>query len=308
MKIAARLAPWLLAWAPALALAAEVVDIANPRIDELSGLAVSRADPAVLWGHNDSGDGPVLFRIGTDGADLGAVTLREARAVDWEDIAAFEHDGQPALLVADVGNNFAIRGFSTLYAVSDPGRTGEPALLWRLDFRYPDGARDCEAVAVDSVNREILLVSKRDVPPRLYRLPLPERSPKEPLTAQFLGEIPTLPAPTPSERVSAPLSSRYLHAPVGLDISRDGAQAALVTARHAYLYRRLPGRSWLEAFDQPAAVLPLPDLAQIEAVAFAADGRALFVGAEGRPGRLAFLPLSPVPSGPPQRSTPARRP
>lgn len=306
MSIAARLAPWLLACAPALA--AEVVDIASPRIDELSGLAASRADPAVLWGHNDSGDGPVLFRIGTDGADLGAVTLREARAVDWEDIAAFEHGGQPALLVADVGNNFAIRGFSTLYAVNDPGRSGVPALLWRLDFRYPDGSRDCEAVAVDSVNREILLVSKRDVPPRLYRLPLPERTPRAPQTAEYLGEIPQLPVPTLGERAAAPLKSRHVHAPVGLDISRDGAQAVLVTARHAYLYRRPAGRSWLEAFAQPAAVLPLPHIAQVEAVAFSADGRALFVGAEGRPGRLAFLPIPPELSGPPQRGTPAPRP
>jgi hypothetical protein len=304
--IVARLAPWLLACAPALA--ADVVDLASPRIDELSGLAVSRADPAVLWGHNDTGGGPVLFRIGTDGADLGAVMPRDTRATDWEDIAAFDHRGQPALLIADVGDNFAIRGLSTLYAVSDPGRVGEPALLWRLDFRYPDGSRDCEAVAVDSVNREILLVSKRDVPPRLYRLPLPESTPRAPLTAEYLGEIPRLPVLTLAARAAAPLKSRYVHAPVGLDISRDGAAAVLVTARHAYLYRRLPGGSWLEAFAQPAAVLPLPDIAQVEAVAFAADGRALFVGAEGRPGRLAFLPLPPDLSAPPQRSTTAPRP
>jgi hypothetical protein len=304
--IAARLAPWLLACGSALA--ADVVDLASPRIDELSGLAVSRADPALLWGHNDTGGGPVLFRIGPDGADLGAVTLRGARAADWEDIAAFDHDGRPALLIADVGDNFAIRGFSTLYAASDPGRTGEPELLWRLDFRYPDGSRDCEAVAVDSVNREILLVSKRDVPPRLYRLPLPERAPTAPLTAEYLGEIARLPTPTLGERAVEPLASRHLHAPVGLDISRDGTVAVVVTARHAYLYRRAPGRPWMEAFAQPAAMLPLPDIPQVEAVAFAADGLSLFVGAEGLPGRLAFLPLPPNLSGPPQRSTPARRP
>lgn len=306
MGIAARLAPWLLACAPALA--AEVVDLASPRIDELSGLAASHADPALLWGHNDSGGGPVLFRIGPDGSDLGAVMPRDVRAADWEDIAAFGHRGQPALLIADTGDNFAIRAFSTLYAVSDPGRSGEPVLLWRLDFRYPDGSRDCEAVAVDSVNREILLVSKRDVPPRLYRLPLPEGTPRAPLTAEYLGEIPQLPVPTLGERAAAPLRSRHVHAPVGLDISRDGAAAVLVTARHAYLYRRLPGASWLEAFAQPAEVLPLPQVRGIEAVAFAADGGALFVGAEGWPGRLAFLPLPPTLSGPPQRSTPAPRP
>lgn len=287
---AARAAAILLLAAGA-GLAAERYELANPHLDELSGLAVSRGDPALLWGHNDTGGGPVLFRIGLQGEDLGASRLDELGAGDWEDIAAFEDARGPALLVADVGDNFRIRSHSTLYALRDAGREREPSLLWRLDFRYPDGARDCEAVAVDPVGREILLVTKRDSPPRLYRLPLPERPPKEPLTAEFLGTISPLPDPTLGERLKAPLASWHMYAPTALDISRDGATAVLVTPSQAYVYRHAPGTSWATAFREPAAVLQLPKFDQIEAAAISADGRELFVGTEGHPGWLARVPL-----------------
>lgn len=276
------------------ALAADRFELANPDLDELSGLAVSRADPGVLWGHEDTGGGPVLFRIGLHGEDLGSMVLAGAQAGDWEDIAAFEDAGGPALLIADTGDNFAIRGHSTLYAVRDPGRQGNPELLWRLQFRFPDGARDCEAVAVDTAGGGILLVSKRDVPPRLYRLPLPDRPPKTRQTAEFLGTVTGLPAgPTLRERLKAPLASAFANSPTALDVSRDGSTAVLVTPRHAYSYRRAPDASWAQAFLQPAAVLPLPDFEQIEAAALSADGRELFVGSEGAPGQLARIPLPP---------------
>lgn len=281
----------LLLLAASAAVAAPAVteglaDVANPDLDELSGLAVSRADPGVLWGHNDTGGGAVLYRLAPDGADLGALAVEGARANDWEDIAAFEHAGAPALLIADTGDNLAARGDAVLYAVSDPGRAGAPALLWRLRFRFPGGARDCEAVAVDMARREILLVSKRDEPPELFRLPLPERVPAGPLVAERLGTIP-LPAPTLAER----LVRRFAHMPTALDISRDGATAVLVTPRHAYLYRRAPAASWVEAFARPAAVIELPPLRQVEAVALSPDARELVVGSEGRPGRLARIAL-----------------
>jgi len=274
------------------ALAADIFELANRDIDELSGLAVSRADPALLWGHNDTGAGPRLYRIGLHGEDLGSSHVTQVQSSDWEDIAAFEDASGPALLIADTGDNFAIRTFPTLYAVRDPGRSGVPVLLWRLDFRYPDGPRDCEAVAVDPVAREILLVSKRDSPPRLYRLPLPQRAPGIPQVAEFLGLVAGLPdLPTLRERISRPFDPIYTDSPTALDVARDGATAVLVTPRHAYVYRRGAGVSWAQAFGRPPTVLPLPALNEIEAAALSADGRELIVGSEGRPGRLAVIAL-----------------
>jgi len=273
------------------ALAADTFELANRDIDELSGLAVSRADPTLLWGHNDTGGGLRLYRIGLRGEDLGSTRVTDAQSSDWEDIAAFDDASGPALLIADTGDNFAVRSFPTLYAVRDPGRSGETTLLWRLDFRFPDGARDCEAVAVDPVGREILLVSKRDRPPRLYRLPLPRHAPAGIQTAEFLGELAQLPAVTLRERLAAPIASQFAHSPTALSISGDGTTAALITPRHAYIHRRTPDIPWAQALLQPVAVLPLSKLDQPEAAALSADGRELFVGSEGTPGQLARIPL-----------------
>jgi hypothetical protein len=280
-----------------VATVAEQGTLASPRIDELSGLAVSRADPEVLWGHNDTGDGPWLYRVGRRGEDLGRVAVPGARAVDWEDIAAFDHASGPALLVADTGDNLGVRGTVTLYAVSDPGREGEARLLWRLDFEYPDGPRDCEAVAVDPRERQILLLSKRDQPPRLYALPLPAQPPAGRQRARFLGTLATAPPPAPTlgERLAAAFLGFTLDAPTAFDISADGATAVVLTLRHAYLFRRDPGAGWAAALAGSPAPIELPPLGQAEAAALSADGRTLWLGSEGRPGRWARLELAPVP-------------
>lgn len=280
------------ALAAGAALAGDVVEVANRDLDELSGLAVSRRDATVLWGHNDTGGGAVLYRIGPSGEDLGGFPVEGARAYDWEDIAAFEHDGAPALLVADTGDNFALRSEASLYAVSDPGREGAPALLWRLRFRYPDGARDCEAAAVDMAAREVLLVSKRDARPRLYRVPLPQRTPQGVQTAEFLGEVGGLPEPAASLGTLLAWLSPYRDSPTALAVSRDGLTAVLVTYRRAYLYRREPSMGWAKAFEKPVASLQLPPgLDQVEAAALSPDGRELIVGSEGSPARFARIAL-----------------
>lgn len=285
---ALRVLPLALAAGLALAADAPIVELANGRLDELSGLAVSRADPQVLWGHNDTGGGAFLFRFGPRGEDLGRLPLAGVQSHDWEDLAAFEHAGAPALLIADTGNNLATRAVVTLYAVSDPGRSGEPRLLWRLPFRFPDGARDCEAVAVDPLAREILLVSKRDTPPRLYRLPLPASTPAEAQHAEFLAELAGWPA-----RNGLSLLRFFADSPTGFDISRDGTRAAIVTPTHAYLYRRAAGVPWAQALQRAETALPLPtrQLDLIESVAFSADGRELIIGSEGLPARVVRIAL-----------------
>ena len=274
-----------------VALAADSGTLANPDLDELSGLTFSRADPGVLWGHNDTGGGAFLYRFDSKGGDLGRAWVPFAQSDDWEAIAAFEDAGGPALLIADTGDNFQWRAMSTLYAVRDPGRTGDVKMLWRLDFAFADGPRDCEAVAVDPVAREILLLTKRDRPSRLYRLPLPERAPDGRQVAEFVGEIAPQPPVTRQERWQSPLQGAFLHSPTGFDISRDGLTAAVVTLNEAYVYRRRQGQGWLEVLQKKVPRIPLPKLPQIESGALSPDGQWLYVGSEKTPARWARIKL-----------------
>ena len=74
----------------------------NKTIDEASGLARSQRDPGILWVINDGGKARV-HAMDRTGAVRGHVNLADARNVDWEDLASFQMDGVPYLLVADTG-------------------------------------------------------------------------------------------------------------------------------------------------------------------------------------------------------------
>lgn len=150
------------------------------RVDESSGVAVSRAHPGILWTHNDSGDGPYLYATDLHGRDGGFLLVPGADAVDWEDVALGPCPTRPGncLYLADTGDNRERRSSVTVYAVPEPDQpvgkgdtlrtTAAPAIL-RL--RYPDGAHDVEAIYVSPRDAALYLVSKgRSGGIRVYRV------------------------------------------------------------------------------------------------------------------------------------------
>jgi hypothetical protein len=255
---------------------------------ETSGLAASRRLPGVLWALNDSGNRPILYALAADGREVGQLTLAGVENVDWEDLAAFTWKGEAWLLVADVGDNCGRRSQVALHAFPEPqadeqGRfSGEIRPAWSFRFIYPDGPRDCEAVAVDETAGQILLLSKRTEPPALYRLPLEPVFSDSPLVAAPLAHLTTLPPPEPIDFLLP--FGRYLSQPTAMDLSPDGLSLFVLTYRHAYLYHRLPGETWGVCLTRTPQVIELPGLfllPQREAACFSADGRSLFVTGEG---------------------------
>lgn len=131
---------------------------ADLRLRESSGVAVSRSLPAVLWTHQDSGDGPYLYATTLDGRDLGRFLVTGAAAVDWEDIALGacpDEMGQGScLFIADTGDNDEDRESARIYAVREPDEVGSAdstrhtAMARVLEFRYERGPRDVEAMFV----------------------------------------------------------------------------------------------------------------------------------------------------------------
>ena len=196
--------------------------IVDPEISEASGLAASSLDDTLFWVINDSGNPATLFAIARDGRVRAKYTI-DAPNYDWEDLAAFSLDNTAYLLIADIGDNLAVRPVCNLYIVAEPKVTDTtpatvPALLpvkWRIEFRYPDGPRDCESVAVDARRKRILLLSKRDKPPVLYELPLLPASGV--IQAEPVGPVTTIPPPTPEE----------LKEPYGYTWSRPTAPAGV---------------------------------------------------------------------------------
>lgn len=261
--------------------------LASTAVTELSGLARSPSQPGLYWGHNDSGDSPRVFAFDGQGRDLGSVTLFPAMAVDWEDMASFSRAGQAWLLLADVGDNEAVRPFVDLYLAQEPQGappyTGLLPVSQQITVLYPDGARDCEGVAVDAAEGMIYLLSKRDPLPRLYRLPI-DSPPLLPVTAEFVGEISSLPLPNSGQL--EPAGSITNVSPTAFSFSEDGQYALIVTLEHSYRYRRLPGQSWIEALNNAPEVIAVPDYPQIESGEFIGHGPGLLIGSEGSPAQI----------------------
>lgn len=250
-------------------------------LDEASGLARSLRDPELLWAINDDGP-PLLYGIGLDGSKRGKVEIPKAGHRDWEDMASFELDGVPYLLVGDIGDNAGRRNDVTIYVVQEPDPADDKIdIAWEFDFTYPDGPRDAEALAVDVEGRRILVISKRDIPARLYALPLrPEGD--ERVMAEFLGIVDSLPQPTRNDVNRAPLMDNWHWQPTSLSISTDGRRAMVLTYGGIYLYRRSENEAWTYAFRRPPLGLPLRRLPGAESVTLSADGHFAFITTEGR--------------------------
>jgi hypothetical protein len=145
--------------------------VTDPAATELSGLVRSRSQRDLLWSHNDSGAGPELFGLRTDGRVAARPRVTGAEAVDWEDIATgLGRDGQPLLYIGDIGDNASARGTIDVYRVAEP-RVGDAATApaARLRLRYPDGAHDAEALLVDPLRGDLVIVTKFIGGARAYR-------------------------------------------------------------------------------------------------------------------------------------------
>jgi len=268
--------------------------LTHPDLEEVSGLAASRAHPGLYWAQNDGGNGSKLVVIKGNGTHVATMDVIGAENTDWEDIDSFDLDGKHYLMVADTGDNGGIRKTLTLYVIEEPARLSDgegmrPA--WTIKFRWPDGARDCEATAVDAANGEVLLISKKRVPPELFSLPL---RPADGLqTARLVTTLSGIVQPTESQLKEDPAYGRYRSQISGADLSPNGRVLAVLNYHSIHLYVRAPGQDWAQSMASRPGLLVLPWLPQAEGIAFSPDGRRLLVGSEHQPTPLLEYRVTP---------------
>lgn len=207
---------------------------------ESSGLAASRRHAGLLWSHNDSGHEPVVFGIDTTGAVRARVRIRDARNVDWEDLAlgpcSFEtqrsegaNGGADCLYIADTGDNRLRRENAAIYRVPEPAPDDSvSAPAERLPIRFPDGPRDVEAIYLlppGSPAAGLYLVSKgRGHPIELHHLPAPSLRPGEATLAELRQTFGDEAAPLPRQVTGAAASP-------------DGRRVAIRTYTALQFYR-----------------------------------------------------------------------
>ncbi len=168
-------------------------------LNETSGLVVSTQNPGVLWGHNDSGDGPKVYAMTLTGDYLGTVTLTGASASDWEDMTLGPcgmRDGD-CLYLGDHGDNGASRTNCAIYRLPEP--VVDPDLPFgdmsldgweRFPFSYPDGPRDAEALAIHPDGSLYVFSKYPGGTSEMYAFP-PLTEPEEPVAVTHVGDLDT---------------------------------------------------------------------------------------------------------------------
>ena len=265
--------------------------LASNKLNEASGMQASFSRDGDFFVHNDEGR-PVIYAIDETGADVGLVTIVPAKNKDWEDITSVPVDDGRWLVVGDIGDNWSKRKSIKLYFVEEPQTGKDDRYAGRLDLKhwlaltYPDGPRDCEAMAYDPVGKQILLLSKRDKPPRLYAVDLETALSQDQAKLKFLGTTSPLRSPTPSNRHQWGGRTDWISQPTGFDISADGFEAVVITYRSLYRYRRQPNEDWLTAMQRKPEEVVGPPAVQNEAIAYSVDGKSIYVTTEKRPSPL----------------------
>lgn len=278
--------------------------IKDKNLQESSGLAISTLNPNTLWSHNDSGNTPSLIAFDLQGQFRAKVDVKGIKNIDWEDLAAFKYNGENYLIVADTGDNHAQRDEYFLHIIREPLLTKkhylDPIIVtpdWSISYIYADEARDCESVAVDTVNEKILLLSKREQQPILFELPLQSNesnhhkliSNKQQIATR-LGTIPSFPKPTDPEFSLIDLLG-YSTQPTAMDISTDGRFIAVLTYDSAFVFETNGSTDWLSILSSLPTRYQLPSLKQAESLAFGTNSDSLYITTEKLPAPIIEIPI-----------------
>jgi len=270
LLVAATLSSDSCAVLPIFAKGKQVGALQTQLINEASGIVASRKSPGVLWVHNDSGDSPRVFAIDAKGALLGIYQVEKAHLQDWEDIAIGPgpDPNQDYLYIGDIGDNAAKRHSVIVYRVAEPrvdpnqpverAKTG-PAEA--IELEYPDGPKDAETLMVDPWNRDIYIISKRDLFSKVYRAAYPQYT-KSKTTMVLAAVLPWGLA-------------------VGGDISPDGSLIIVRGLFNASIWQRAKGQELPQAFHGPEHKMSLLFELQGEGICFDSRGRGFFTVGEG---------------------------
>ena len=255
--------------------------IKNLSVNESSGLVASRSTPGAYWTHNDSGDGPFVYALGSRGETFGVWRIAGAEAFDWEDISIGPGPDRTKtyLYIGDIGDNSSAREEIVVYRVPEPmpdptnkSSKTKPQISERAEvirLRYPDGKHDAEALLVHPTSGNVYIVTKVALEnPTVYEAVAPLNSGKV-VTMKRLGEL--------------KVPSLFGGIITGGSVSPDGRRVALCDYFQGYEIV-LPANSnnFDDIWKQRLVSFDFGKRKQGESIAYRLDGKALLGTSEGR--------------------------
>ena len=240
------------------------------QIDEASGMADSRSMPGNVWIEQDSGNPAELALLGYDGKVKGKISVPNSTNRDWEElsIGVGPTAGTNYIYIGEIGDNNAQYPSCIIYRLPEPTSLQTPITqVERINFRYPDGPRDAEAMFVDPATKDIYIISKREDKVHLYSLPYPQNV-NDVTVATAFGELPAIGGGLANYVTSAAIST-------------DGQELLVRTYTQLYYWKRDSGQSIPDALQSGNyRTLPVRVEPQGEAVCFDKDNKGFFTISE----------------------------
>lgn len=255
--------------------------IDSAEISESSGLVNSPCQSQILWTHNDSGDNAFIFALDKTGKKLATFKIEGAKNIDWEDLAIRKEPatGECFLYIGEIGNNARSRSEFTVYKVKEPAVTGatdsskknplSTEAAEAIKFEYPDFRHDAETLLVHPSTGDIYVLSKR----------MSGASAVYKLKAGFdLSKTNTLEKITDFTVPAVPNGLL-----TGGSISPDGKRVVICDYFAAYeIVLPKSAKNFDEIWKQKPQKIELGQREQGEAIAYAADGKAIYATSEER--------------------------
>ncbi|MGZ8558031.1 MAG: hypothetical protein ACXWWC_06860 [Chitinophagaceae bacterium] len=256
----------------------ESVPVAKPIVpgilDEASGIADSKINPGYLWVEQDSGNPNDIALLSHGGHFLKNINIGNAVNRDWEAmvIANGPLAGINYIFLADIGDNNLADSQYCIYRFAEPeAATGTVSECDKINFKYPDGAHNAEAILVDNNTKDIYIITKQDNPSRIYKLVYPQNT-SSVSTAVLCGT----------------LSFNNVTAAA---LSPDGKEVLIRTYNTIYYWKKNDHQTLEQVLVKIPVSVPIQFEPQGEAICFKNDNSGFFTLSE-RPSVIAAVNLN----------------
>jgi hypothetical protein len=243
-------------------------------IDEVSGIADSKANAGNLWVEQDGGNSNDIFLLSYAGAVVKKINIKSSANRDWEDIVIGNGPapGINYLYLADIGDNNRVFSEYTIYRFEEPLATTDTVFnCTKIRFKYADGSHDAESILVDKSSKDIYIITKQDAGSRIYKLAYPQDVTIT-NTAAYVGSLPF------NEVVSAASSPA-------------GDELLVKTYTSLYYWKRSTNETIEQALQRNPTSLTYQFEPQGEAICFRNDNSGFYTLSE-RPSMVAEVKLN----------------
>ena len=232
-------------------------------IDETSGMADSRSTENALWVLEDGGNPAELTLISYEGNIIERLPAKNTINRDWEDMTLVKDlsSGKNKIYLADIGDNNIQYDTYDIYRFDEPATNDiEINNVEKIQFRYPDGPHDADAMLVDKMSNDIYIITKQDAKSGIYKIVYP----------QILTAINTAVFEGSLDYTGVTSAA----------ISPDGFEIIVKTYTHLNYYSRKGNELLPIALKRKSQSIPYAMEAQGEAICWKKDGKGFFTLSE----------------------------